>query len=35
MPADLLLIALHKVTRAAEMAYNQSQMEDRKRVGAH
>lgn len=36
MPADLLLIALHKVTRAAELAYNQSQMEDRRRAaGAH
>lgn len=35
MPADLLLMALHKVLRAAEEAYNQSQMEDRKRAGAH
>lgn len=32
MPADLMLLALHKVTRAAELAYNQSQIVDRRRV---
>jgi hypothetical protein len=31
MPSDLMLLALHKITRAAEMAYNQSQLEDWKR----
>lgn len=30
MPADLLLIAMHKVTRAAQQAFNQSQTEDRR-----
>jgi hypothetical protein len=32
MPADLLLIALTQVRQAAEMAYNQSQLEDRLRA---